>query len=75
MESISQGIFTDVMDAIRSHSYKSAKIHAGCSSELASLTLSQRNLCDLELIMNGGFAPQPFHDKADYERAGKMRSG
>lgn len=35
--------------------------------ELTSLTLTQRQLCDLELILNGGFAPlQGFMNKADY---------
>ena len=32
-----------------------------------SLQLSDRHLCDLELIMNGGFAPlSGFMSKADY---------
>lgn len=36
--------------------------------ELASLTLNQRQLCDLELLLNGGFAPlQGFMCKADYD--------
>lgn len=36
--------------------------------ELVSLTLTQRQLCDLELILNGGFAPlQGFMGKADYD--------
>ena len=36
--------------------------------ELATLTLSQRQLCDLELILNNGFAPlESFMDKTDYE--------
>lgn len=36
--------------------------------ELPSLILSQRQLCDLELILNGGFAPlNTFMNKADYE--------
>ena len=36
--------------------------------ELASLVLNQRQLCDLELILNGGFAPlNGFMNKADYE--------
>jgi sulfate adenylyltransferase len=35
--------------------------------DLASLVLSQRQLCDLELILNGGFAPlNGFMNKADY---------
>lgn len=36
--------------------------------ELASLTLTQRQLCDLELLLNGGFAPLTcFMHQADYE--------
>lgn len=38
------------------------------SHELATLTLTQRQLCDLEMIMNGGFAPlNGFMNQADYE--------
>ena len=34
-----------------------------------SLTLSQRQLCDLELLLNGGFAPlDGFMDRTAYER-------
>ncbi|VVC76625.1 putative bifunctional SAT/APS kinase [Aquicella siphonis] len=36
--------------------------------DLPSLTLSRRNVCDIELIMNGGFAPlKGFMNKADFE--------
>lgn len=36
--------------------------------ELPSWTLSQRQLCDLELLLNGGFAPLTgFMNQADYE--------
>ncbi len=36
--------------------------------ELPALTLTRRQLCDLELILNGGFAPLAgFMSKADYE--------
>lgn len=36
--------------------------------ELPSYTLTPRQLCDLELILNGGFAPLPgFMCRADYE--------
>lgn len=36
--------------------------------ELESLVLNQRQLCDLELILNGGFAPlNGFMNKADYQ--------
>lgn len=35
---------------------------------LATLTLTQRQLCDLELILNGGFAPLTgFMNRQDYE--------
>lgn len=39
------------------------------SASSVSLTLTQRQLCDLELIMNGGFSPlNTFMNRADYER-------
>lgn len=38
------------------------------SHELAAWTLSQRQLCDLELILNGGFAPlTTFLSQKDYD--------
>ena len=38
------------------------------NSENASITLNQRQLCDLELLINGGFAPlEGFMDKDAYE--------
>lgn len=38
------------------------------ANQLPSLTLSQRQLCDVELILNGGFAPlNGFMNQADYE--------
>lgn len=38
------------------------------ASENFSLTLTQRQLCDLELILNGGFAPlETFMNQKDYE--------
>lgn len=37
-------------------------------SDIPSLTLNQRQLCDLELIMNGGFAPlETFLNRQDYD--------
>jgi sulfate adenylyltransferase len=37
--------------------------------DTASITLSERQLCDLELIMNGGFSPlDGFMSAADYKR-------
>ena len=39
------------------------------TSQLPSLKITMRNLCDLELIATGGFSPlTTFMDKADYER-------
>ena len=38
------------------------------AGELPEWTLTQRQLCDLELLMNGGFAPLAgFLDRSDYE--------
>lgn len=40
------------------------------SDNLPSLALTERHLCDLELIMNGGFSPlEGFMDQKDYERS------
>ncbi len=39
------------------------------SLSFPSLTLTTRQLCDLELLINGGFSPlQGFMDKASYDR-------
>ena len=39
------------------------------SDNLPSLALTERHLCDLELIMNGGFSPlEGFLNQKDYER-------
>jgi sulfate adenylyltransferase len=38
------------------------------SSRLESIVLSERQLCDLELIMNGGFSPlEGFMTRAEYD--------
>lgn len=38
------------------------------SGDIPSITLTQRQVCDLELIMNGGFAPlESFMNRQDYE--------
>jgi sulfate adenylyltransferase len=39
------------------------------SQNLFSITLTERQLCDLELLMNGGFSPlEGFMNKDEYER-------
>src|SRR3970040_2436668 len=39
------------------------------ASRLASIKITMRNLCDLELLATGGFSPlSTFMGKADYER-------
>ena len=51
-----------MVDAKRREDLRSA------SKEWASLDLTPRQLCDLELLMNGGFSPlQGFMGRADYE--------
>lgn len=47
----------------------------GQAKDLASLTLDERALCDLELLANGAFSPLTgFLGKADYDRVvGEMR--
>ena len=38
------------------------------SKDWASWDLTQRQICDLELLMNGGFSPlRGFLNRADYE--------
>lgn len=61
MESLNQAIAVQAESASYIDEYKFA------AHELNSLTLTQRQLCDLELILNGGFAPlQGFMNKDDY---------
>jgi sulfate adenylyltransferase len=39
------------------------------SESLVVFTLNKRQVCDLELLMNGGFSPlRGFMNKEDYER-------
>ncbi|MBI5461535.1 MAG: bifunctional sulfate adenylyltransferase/adenylylsulfate kinase [Gammaproteobacteria bacterium] len=45
-----------------------AEQHKQAARDYPSLTLSQRQACDLELLLNGGFSPLcGFMDKAGYE--------
>ena len=38
--------------------------------KLSSIVLTDRQLCDLELIMNGGFSPlEGFMNQEDYQRS------
>lgn len=44
------------------------------SETLPDIRLTERQLCDLELIMNGGFSPlEGFMTKEDYERCARAR--
>lgn len=39
------------------------------SHNLPSISLSERQLCDLELLLNGGFSPlEGFNNEADFKR-------
>lgn len=45
------------------------------SHSLPQVVLSERQLCDLELILNGGFSPlEGFMGKEDYDRCVPSRS-
>ncbi|MEO0624334.1 MAG: bifunctional sulfate adenylyltransferase/adenylylsulfate kinase [Pseudomonadota bacterium] len=51
---------------VSAESAKKLKLEA---AELTSIDLSPRQICDLELLMNGGFAPlKGFLGQADYDR-------
>jgi sulfate adenylyltransferase len=69
MELISQNPFEEVLDAIfEVIPYKSVENYQSMASELVSITLSHRNLSDLELILSGAFAPlNGFMNKKDYD--------
>lgn len=54
---------TLIVDDARAKELRDASLSFG------SLTLTRRQLCDLELLLNGGFAPlDGFMDRAAYER-------
>ncbi|KAF4119244.1 sulfate adenylyltransferase [Geosmithia morbida] len=47
---------------------RSAELLAQAES-LPTITLTERHLCDLELILNGGFSPlEGFMTQKDYDR-------
>lgn len=51
------------MDGHRKH-----MSHLYVNHDMTTLTLTRRHLCDLELLLNGGFSPlSGFMSKADYE--------
>ena len=57
------GVLTDLsVDGARAEELKNA------SKDYPSLTLTQRQMCDLEMLLNGGFSPlKGFMNRADYE--------
>ncbi len=55
------------LSSLKSTTIAVAEQHA-VAHGLVTLTLTERQLCDLELILNGGFAPlHSFMGKADYD--------
>lgn len=57
------GVLKDLVarDAPRRHQLEAE------AEKLPAVTLTERQLCDLELIMNGGFSPlEGFMNEADY---------
>jgi sulfate adenylyltransferase len=66
----SDGIISRVTDVtgLLATSERAAELHEQ-SREWPSWDLTARQLCDLELLLNGGFSPLPgFLSRADYER-------
>ena len=67
------------MEALAVKTNKAVEDYKFLAHELTPLTLSQRQLCDLELLLNGGFAPlQTFLNRADYENVldhGRLANG
>ncbi len=60
------GVLKDLIARDRSFSFREKLLEE--SFTLPSLTLTERQLCDLELIMNGGFSPlEGFLNQKDYE--------
>ena len=46
---------------------KTVRIHPPDSEKLPAIVLNERQLCDLELIINGGFSPlEGFMNEKDY---------
>lgn len=67
------------MEALAIQSKGTVEDYKFMAHDLMPLTLSQRQLCDLELLLNGGFAPlQTFLNRADYENVldhGRLANG
>lgn len=60
---------TSVLHVLKNAATVSLDAHHQAAQELPSLTLTPRQLCDLELILNGGFAPlTSFMNRADYNQ-------
>ncbi len=55
-------------DLLQRDAHRAAEL-AEEANGLPDLLLTERHLCDLELIMNGGFSPlEGFMNELDYER-------
>jgi sulfate adenylyltransferase len=56
------------LDKNKKFSLSSSEGYKLAAQEFSTLVLTQRQLCDLELILNGGFAPlEGFLNQADYQ--------
>lgn len=56
-----------VLKDLHVRDYPKRKALAAEAVKLPEITLSERQLCDLELIMNGGFSPlEGFMGEQDY---------
>lgn len=69
----------DFQSNLTVQSQESFEPHEFHGQNLVDVILTQRQLCDLELLLNGGFAPlQGFMSQADYESVlekGRLKEG